>query len=461
MASFEYSGDTTDFYDDYRYSANQCPGMKKSWGHNAADAVFSFAPAVAGDYNVKLTADFDANLYATTDCNAIASSCLGADQDEKKQGGESLLISLDAEETVFVVVDGAYDEEHVGVYTVSFEPCEASCEGRECGSDGCAGSCGTCGALEVCSGYQCIAAPGLSCDATRKFSKIPYQHKSNTAGFDDSHQLGCVGATAGAGEGAKDVTYRFKSKNAGTFRFALSASFDARLDILGECAGEADSCIAGDEGSAPSVELVMEKGDIVYIVVDGVTVSDSGSYTFNATELCFPQCDGKECGDDGCDGVCGICAAPADLCIEGGICSIPEDLPGNSCALPYAIPMDAELFEALGNTEASWNHYGFGDHHCPGFVGKGGASADQVWFLESELGGDYLVELIPDGFDATIYAVSDCSSIADTCVVSGDGTDYDQVFLSLSPGEGIFIIVDGASNTVNQSGAYEFRLYKL
>ena len=32
---------------------------------------------------------------------------------------------------------------------------------------------------------------------------------------------------------------------------------------------------------------------------------------------CVPECDGKECGDDGCDGNCGQCPGPQDACIAG------------------------------------------------------------------------------------------------------------------------------------------------
>ena len=32
---------------------------------------------------------------------------------------------------------------------------------------------------------------------------------------------------------------------------------------------------------------------------------------------CFPQCDGRECGDDGCGGSCGSCPNPNDFCEEG------------------------------------------------------------------------------------------------------------------------------------------------
>ena len=36
---------------------------------------------------------------------------------------------------------------------------------------------------------------------------------------------------------------------------------------------------------------------------------------------CIPQCDGKECGDNGCDGTCGVCDEPAGAdCVAGILC---------------------------------------------------------------------------------------------------------------------------------------------
>lgn len=45
--------------------------------------------------------------------------------------------------------------------------------------------------------------------------------------------------------------------------------------------------------------------------------------------ICLPDCDGKECGDDGCDGSCGNCDANS-LCIEGE-CVCQPDCAGKEC----------------------------------------------------------------------------------------------------------------------------------
>lgn len=50
---------------------------------------------------------------------------------------------------------------------------------------------------------------------------------------------------------------------------------------------------------------------------------------------CVPDCTGKVCGDDGCGGLCGMCAAGEGCASATGICQ-PADLPG-TCANPLPL----------------------------------------------------------------------------------------------------------------------------
>ena len=73
------------------------------------------------------------------------------------------------------------------------------------------------------------------------------------------------------------------------------------------------------------------------------TSTDAGAATADlpAAEMpCLPACQGKECGPDGCGGVCGVCT-PGALCLTGGGCEpcVPQctgkecgsDACGGSC----------------------------------------------------------------------------------------------------------------------------------
>jgi len=60
--------------------------------------------------------------------------------------------------------------------------------------------------------------------------------------------------------------------------------------------------------------------------------SETGSETGNETggETCSPSCAGVQCGDDGCGGVCGVCA-PGTACTESGTCECTPSCEGVDC----------------------------------------------------------------------------------------------------------------------------------
>jgi hypothetical protein len=67
-------------------------------------------------------------------------------------------------------------------------------------------------------------------------------------------------------------------------------------------------------------------------VVDGdTTTTPDGVMTDDTGETCVPQCDGKQCGPDGCDGFCGACDDGA-VCDAAGQC-VPSgcDCAGMAC----------------------------------------------------------------------------------------------------------------------------------
>ncbi|MEZ5573728.1 MAG: midcut-by-XrtH protein [Halioglobus sp.] len=54
--------------------------------------------------------------------------------------------------------------------------CVPDCSGKSCGTDGCSGSCGTCGGGTICSAGSCVAAPvcgDASCDFPENTSNCP------------------------------------------------------------------------------------------------------------------------------------------------------------------------------------------------------------------------------------------------------------------------------------------------
>jgi hypothetical protein len=180
--------------------------------------------------------------------------------------------------------------------------CVASCVGRECGSDGCGGSCGSCPSGESCSNGQCGAC-------------VP----------------DCVGRECGS---------------------------DGCSGTCGSCDSDESCgngmCLADDdeywEDDEPSIETCCDYDDSsnswscttespVGCVGSGCAVGD-GYTTLEAclgSDTCEPKsCAelGYSCGnwDDECGGIveCGICG-------EGQVCS------GGVCGLPYDLAVDATV----------------------------------------------------------------------------------------------------------------------
>ncbi len=146
--------------------------------------------------------------------------------------------------------------------------CTPACDGKQCGDDGCGGTCGSCAAGDECNAGLCGCVP--DCDG----------RQCGSDGCD-----GSCGACAGA-----DVCD------------------DGSCVCVPDCAGR----VCGDDGCGGSC------GEC-----PSGTCSPSGQCN------CVPDCAGRECGDDGCGGSCGSCSVGA--CGLAGTCDCTPDCAGREC----------------------------------------------------------------------------------------------------------------------------------
>lgn len=159
------------------------------------------------------------------------------------------------------------------------EACVPACSGKQCGTDGCGGKCGTCsGTKPVCNAsFQCVSSCTPACSGKE-------------CGND-----GC-GGKCGTCSGTKPV---------------CNSSNLCVASCTPKCTGKvcgSDGC-GGKCGTCPT----------------GKTCStDQKSCTAPA---CVPACSGRQCGPDGCGATCGTCAS-GSVCNDGtGKCSV---VAGNS-----------------------------------------------------------------------------------------------------------------------------------
>jgi len=187
--------------------------------------------------------------------------------------------------------------------------CTPDCTAKDCGDDGCQGSCG-----------QCNAPPQPKCDDARTLRTW------DPAGTCNSDVCSYTSST-------KDCPYGCGN----------GACVDCTPDCGGkECGDNGCGELCGECNSAPT-NYCLDGSRLRSYAPVGDCASGKCSYTYNditcqygcagaACQSCSPSCGGKECGGDGCGGSCGSCG-PNQNCSGTGQCrcnSGYDDCDGNA-----------------------------------------------------------------------------------------------------------------------------------
>jgi hypothetical protein len=109
-------------------------------------------------------------------------------------------------------------------------------------------------------------------------------------------------------------------------------------------------------------EAMQETGEEEEAALPDLPVSGEDS----GPEVCMPACDGKDCGDDGCSGSCGTCAA--GTCIDGKCClpdctdkACGDDACGGTCG---ACPDKQECHKGLCRPPCDGNDFTAATNSC-------------------------------------------------------------------------------------------------
>jgi len=162
---------------------------------------------------------------------------------------------------------------------------------------------------------------------------------------------------------------------------------------------------------------------------DGPPDTDDSGSDDSGDVGCIPDCDGRECGDNACEGVCGECAAGFE-CNGQGRCDPNSD----TCA--GALPVGETPWVIQAST-TEWTDAGA----CQG----AGAGAPDAFFVMTEA-GKFEARVAAAGFDARITTYTDCGSL-DACE-----TDSASVLFESAPDAPVYISVDGAAE--GESGSF-------
>jgi len=150
--------------------------------------------------------------------------------------------------------------------SVADAPCVPSCLDKECGADGCDGSCGVC----TGAGESCVAGMCEACEPA--------------CGVNECGGDGCGGSCGECGEGSDCVQ--------GVCEGPCVPVCDGKACGADQCGGSCGDC-AADKTCNASGQCVGEG------VCDPVA-----------------NCTGKTCGTDGCGGFCGVCSE-GENCVMG------------------------------------------------------------------------------------------------------------------------------------------------
>ncbi len=183
--------------------------------------------------------------------------------------------------------------------------CVPDCIGRNCGPDGCGATCGECeGETEgeaECEAFGRCVAKGWTC-------------APETYGAGDACHCGC---------GVPDPD----CAKVGAIVNGCAAFETCGAD--GKCVSKIPTtwnCPAAKYGAADACDCGCGAPDPDCALTQLPTYGCKGAAKCDAQgncEACAPACDGKSCGDDGCGGFCGTCKDPAKPACDEGKCVDP------------------------------------------------------------------------------------------------------------------------------------------
>ncbi|MCC6620274.1 MAG: hypothetical protein IT385_03415 [Deltaproteobacteria bacterium] len=463
---------------DATMHAGGCPGSEGEPGAAGRDLVWRFTPPVAGTYRFRIALppaiDRDTPRFGP-DLVTVAAACGAGAQPEclGSRADGALDLTLAADEAVYVTVDGSTVTD-VGPFTLVIEQrCAVlDCGARECGSWGC-GDCGACDDDAVCIDGTCEARrAGDTCESAVEASAVPFMWTGQGREYKDetSYEVGCESFPFIFGRASNDAVVRFTAPAAATYLFTLEGDYDVNLYVGGDCADPNASCLGAQRtgGRTARAPVALGAGEVAYTFVDGAGNSGNSAGRFAlGIDVCEPSCEGRACGDDGCGGSCGACPDDGSCIVEPGKCQIPYGCP--TTARCQAVPGDTceQAFEVGNlpysdsrNTNKFYPQYGFSYGWCPGVNQPFGFGAsDVVYRFVAPATGLYRFLLDtgewPNIFDASLYLVSGCADIAESCLGADERDRNERVWKQMTQGEEAFVIVDGWSNFSQQTGAYE------
>jgi|GEM_PF-3064757 len=230
---------------------------------------------------------------------------------------------------------GANGQGQLGRGRLGHRMCEPSCLGKECGANGCGGTCGECDPGESCLGNACIQCVprcknkdgsarvcgsdgcGGNCGklggGCQKGQKCDHETGKCSSFAECKGQCGdwkidpaglplCYCGPLCLAYGLDPQTNKPSKCCAKTLQ-----EFNALAKLCPECQKQCTGKMCGPDGC----------GGDCGACPDGLTCNVNNG---KCQDPCTPNCAGRECGDDGCGGACGTCK-PGVVCTAAAKCA--------------------------------------------------------------------------------------------------------------------------------------------
>ena len=310
---------------------------------------YTAAKEVAYEFNaetdMRITATVVEDHAGALDAFLLPSGNGECDPSACEFGVGEVAADVKAGEAWFLVLDDF--QGGAGAFTVELTCCTPSCDGKQCGDDGCGGTCGTCddeGALcdyatGACGPQTCTANEALTCGQEFTIGEL-----------ETSSKVASNGCLPDVDYGGEDMTWSFVSEVDQLLTVSLGSDLEEadvfllETDDQGTC--DAAKCLAS---GADEVTWSVKAGAAYFILVDTPPGMEgiSGSLSV-AVNCCVPQCEGLKCGDDGCGGNCGSCTTAGFCSDDQTACIVPDFLDNDTCEKAVVI---GELpFMSVGTT---------------------------------------------------------------------------------------------------------------
>lgn len=407
----------------------------------------------------------NAILYALSNCGDTSSCIEGINANAVAGSPETLQFLLPSSDPVFVVADYASSTAS-SAFNITFAIAPTSCAPNT--SLGCVdGQINYCGRFGTPTSLACssgiCAADGLSCaNPNGNSCQEPQLITTSTtltgipvAGLTNTISLATPSCTNYASPGPEKI-YMVQGAPGDILEVTMTPSTsDASLYLLTEC-GVGSSCVDGSDGfGAENVSYQFPTdGSVttVFIVADFFSPTPTGTFdlavTFGTPD-CDPIADIPYCvGADRvtCEGL-GFTqtqTCPFGCDAASGACSTPtNDTCAGALVLQNGVPF-------TGNIADYTNDYSLGAGTSTTCSTRSTQGRDAV-FRVTGAPGDRARITANVGFDAVLYAMTDCTTanVRDSCLDDSDIGNPERIeFLLPASGEA-YVVVDVWSSTVN------------